>query len=409
MLGELWRRPSIAVVLCAAAVVTVFVVRGDLGLESAARSREVPTTAKGHRAPVVVRPERGGRSRAEAPAPVSVTGRVFDSLGFLVVGAEVSAPGQPVVRTDADGSFTALVPSAHAPLLVRARGLQAKWVPANLGGPDPLLVQLAPAAPWDVEPAPPEAAAASLVGEGVVRGVDGKPLAGAFVTAVGSDRWSRTDDIGRYVLQLPSPNSTLVVHHPDASGEGRGQAVRSLELQLPRTSGIVPLPELVASLGSALRGTLRDGRGNPVVGAPLQVRGEGLSRIIESGISGMFRIAGLLPGRYEVRPLGFRGALGRGQEVVVDASFVDCEVHLQPTDERQLQILDEAGAPVPRAYVAMAFGGERCGVAQADADGRMAIRVGDEADFEVRGADGLVELTVRRYEPASGQLVVAAP
>jgi hypothetical protein len=123
----------------------------------------------------------------------------------------------------------------------------------------------------------------------------------------------------------------------------------------------------------------------------------------------MFRIAGLLPGRYEVRPLGFRGAIGRGKQVVVDAAFVDCEVQMQATDERQLQIFDEAGAPVPRAYVAMAFDGERCGFAQADAEGRMALRVGDEAAFEVRGADGIAELSVRRYEAERGHLVVAAP
>ena len=57
-----------------------------------------------------------------------------------------------------------------------------------------------------------------MTGEGVVRGFDGKPLAGALVTVVGSDAWSRTDEIGRYVLPLSSSTPILVVHHPDAVG-----------------------------------------------------------------------------------------------------------------------------------------------------------------------------------------------
>jgi hypothetical protein len=221
MVGELWKRPSVGVVLGAATVLAVFVARGDLGLEPKVRPQETPPVAEV--GPVVVRPERAGRVRAATPAVVS--GRVLDSLGFLVVGAEVSAPGQPPVRTDADGAFSTVLPLANAPLLVRARGLRSQWITPNVGGPDPMLVRLAPSAPWDVEPTQPAPGPETYTGEGIVRGIDGKPLAGAFVTAVGSDRWSRTDDIGRYVLALTGPNPTLLVHHPDASGEGRGQAV----------------------------------------------------------------------------------------------------------------------------------------------------------------------------------------
>ncbi|MBM4061090.1 MAG: carboxypeptidase regulatory-like domain-containing protein [Planctomycetes bacterium] len=200
------------------------------------------------------------------------------------------------------------------------------------------------------------------------------------------------------------------MHHPEASGDGRGQAARSAPLELPRDTGTVPLPEIATSIGSALRGTLRDERGNPVSGVAVQVRGEGLTRVIESGVSGMFRLAGLWPGRYEILPLGHRGSLGRSQQVVVDRPYVDCDVRLQATVERRLQVLDEAGAPVARAHVAATFQGERCAVAQADGDGWAALRVAaTDTDFEVHDADELQARPVRRYDGDHGRLVVARP
>ena len=411
MLADLWKRPSLVVVLSAAVVISVFAARGDLRLAPVAtlaqRTASAPD-APAARGPVVVRPERSGRVREEAPW--SLQGRVFDTMGFLVVGAEIVAPGQESVRTDADGVFSVQTANAGTPLLVRSRGHRSTWVLPQPGLPDALLVQLEPAAPWDEEPTMPVRPASTLTGEGTVRGVDGKPLVGAFVSALGSNAWSRTDAIGRYSLPLPSSPTTLLVHHPDASGEGRGLVARSEPLQWDRTTGLVPLPELQTSLGSALRGTLRDGRGNPVVGVPVQVRGEGLLRNLESGISGMFRLAGLLPGRYEIRAFGGRGALGHRQEVVVDQAFVDCDVQLQPTEERRVQVLSEQGHPVAGAYVAMAFEGERRSVTQVDGDGQAAIRVAtNEPEFEVRAADGAAAMSVRSYEVATGKLVVAAP
>jgi hypothetical protein len=419
MFAELWKRPSIVVVGTAVTVVAVFVARGDLSLTS--REQKAPPASKpvqvaaanggsgAERAPVVVKPERAGRVRPESPR--TVRGRVFDAMGFLVVGAEVVAAGQSILRTDSDGVFSAQLATATTPLLVRASGYRSQWVVPSVGSPDGLLVQLEPAAPWDEALVEPHPVASNLTGEGLVRGFDGKPLAGAYVTAVGSLVWSRTDEIGRYTLPLPtSSTTTLVVHHPDGAGDGRGQVVRSEPVQFERKSGVVPLPELVASLGSALRGTLRDGQGNPVSGVPLQVRGEGLSRVIESGISGMFRLAGLLPGRYEIQPIGYRGALGQKQEIVVDHAFVDCVVQLHPTAEQRVQVLDERGEPMRRAYVATSFDGERRSVAQADGEGWASVRIAaKDAQFEVRGADHYEAMSVRRYEADHNRLVVAAP
>ena len=66
--------------------------------------------------------------------------------------------------------------------------------------------------------------------QGTVRNLEGKPVAGAYVTAAGSGLWSRTDDIGRYTLPLFDANPTLFVHCGDVAG-------RSEPLALERTHG----------------------------------------------------------------------------------------------------------------------------------------------------------------------------
>jgi hypothetical protein len=412
MVAKSWKRPSVIVVLSSAVVIAVAVARGDLRVESAPA---LCTTAANGAAmprrsgePVVVKPERGARSPVEEAI---VHGRVLDSRGFLVVGAEVSsARGQPVVRTDADGEFKATVlADGSTNLLVRYQGHRGCWINPSPCSPDPLLVRLGPVAPWDHEPPEPARAPAALTGEGIVRNAAGKPLVGAYVKAAGTDVWSRTDDIGRYVLPLPGSTATLVVHHPGSTGDS-GFAARSEPLTFDRSSGVVPLPELVAAAGSQIRGTLRDSRGIPVGGVPVQVRGEGLARVFESNVSGAFRIAGLLPGRYEIRAFAFRGAIGVRQEVALDRPVVDCELQMQNLVERRLRVLDESGSPVRRAYVASAVDGARQSVAQADAEGWAAVCVAPgDVQFEVRRADGGTAMSVRRYESEQALLVVAAP
>jgi hypothetical protein len=398
-------------VCCSAVVIAVAVMRGDLRLEATVAPR---STANGTMMPrrsgepVVVKPERGPRSADVEET--TVHGRVLDSRGFLVVGAEVSTRGQPVVRTDADGAFKATVLGNGATnLLVRYQGHRGCWISPSPGSPDPLLVRLGPLAPWDRDPPEPARALATLTGEGIVRNSEGKPLVGAYVVAAGTDVWSRTDDIGRYVLPLPGPTATLVVHHPGSTGDS-GLAVRSEPLTFDRSSGVVPLPELVASSASQIRGTLRDSRGIPVGGVPVQVRGEGFARVFESNVSGAFRIAGLLPGHYEIRAFAHRGAIGVRQEIALDRPVVDCELQMQSLVERRLRVLDESGSPVRRAYVAAAVDGARQSVAQADAEGWAAVCVAPgDVQFEVRGADGVAAMSVRRYESEQSRLVVAAP
>jgi hypothetical protein len=414
MVRELWRRPSIVVVSWCVIVLTIFVVSGDLRIEGKGMSplaAAVPASVK----PVVVRPERP--SRTPAAGTVARTGRVFDAMGYLVVGAEVIATDRAPDRTNADGEFRLSLPEDRCTnVLVRASGQRPAWLHANAASPDAMVVQLSPAAPWDREhdagPSPlPQAA--TLHGEGIVRTAAGTPVAGAYVTALGTEFWSRTDEIGRYVLPLSSATATLQVHVPDCGPEQCGLAAR-LEVELGRVQGVVPLPEIVAEPASAIRGTVRDSRGSPVAGVPVEVRGEGRARVLDAGAGGIFRLGGLLPGRYQVRALAFRGAIGDVHEITLGAGvgasmIADCDLQLLAAGERRLRVLDERGSPVGGVYVAASVGGHRCGIAQADANGWAAVPVALETHFDVRTPQDFAPVLVRRFESEPATLIVALP
>ncbi|HEX5050893.1 MAG TPA: carboxypeptidase-like regulatory domain-containing protein [Planctomycetota bacterium] len=405
MLRESWKRPSVVVVGWALVLLAVFIVRGDLRVDAEPPVRQ--TVARRASEPVVVRPERAAR----VPAVPSALrqGRVFDSLGYLVVGAEVIAAERASERTDADGEFRLDLPERRfTDVCIRAKGRLPVWLQAQAISPDPLVVQLAPEAPWDAAPSAPAPVAFPLAGEGIVRAPDGSPLVGAYVKAVGTELWSRTDEIGRYVLPLATSTPTLLVHCPDNGADQRGFAARSEPLELGRSSGVVPLPELVASPAGNIRGTVRDVRGTPLAGVPVQLRGEGVARVFESGAGGIFRFSGLLPGRYEVRPLAFRGSVGQARDVLLDSPVADCDLHMKSAAERRLRVVDEGGSPVGLVYVSTSIEGQRRGVAQADALGWAAVPVAEQTDFDVRTPEH-APMAVRRFDAEPATLVVALP
>jgi len=411
MVRELWRRPSIVVVSWCVIVLTIFVLSGNLRIEGKGMSPLSAAASPSLTQPLVVRPERP--SHAPAAGTVARTGRVFDAMGYLVVGAEVIEMGRAPERTNADGEFRLALPEDRSTnVLVRHSGQRPVWLRANAASPDAIVVQLSPAAPWDREPdaaPPPLPPAAPLRGEGIVRTAAGTPVAGAYVTAMGTEFWSRTDEIGRYVLPLSAATATLQVHVPDGGTEHRGLAAR-LEVALSRDQGVVPLPELVAEPASAIRGTVRDSRGSPVAGVPVELRGEGQARLLDAGAGGIFRLGGLLPGRYQVRALAFRGSVGDVQEIELGSStIVDCDLQLLATDDRRLRVLDERGSPVGGVYVAASVGGRRCGIAQADANGWAAVPVAVETHFDVRTPQDFAPLLVRRFDSEPRTLIVALP
>lgn len=401
VLREVWRRPAVVLGAWTVAFVAVFAWRGDLGLGG--QPEPVVPTITNAPAPVVVRADRSPRPRADQ---VVVTGRVFDAQGYLVVGAEVVPMQRDVLRTDADGRFQLeLETHACTDVLVRAPGMRATWQRVSAGSPDALVVRLEPQAPWDA-PAPLAEPVPALRGEGTVRGADGQPLGNTFVTAIGTGIWARADGFGRFAVPLASPVSTLLVHRPDASGAGfvgRSAAIPTARAR----GGLMPVTDVAAAAGAVVSGSVRDASGAAIVGVPVCLVGEQLQRTVETGADGAFRVSGLAPGNYRVVPFAFRGGFGRAVDVVLDREVVACDLHLAAAREVDLRVIDQAGAAVPQAFVAVASDGVRRALAQADAGGRVHVMGGEVADFEVRAPGSFAPLPVVRLNLAEGALVVA--
>jgi hypothetical protein len=401
MLRALSQRPSIAVGVCIVVVLSFFALRGDLPVETGRASR-------GPAAPVVVRTQAPPRPEV---ADVELRGRVFDALGFLVVGAEVLPLQGAAQRTDADGAFRVWTRrEGVVDLLVRSGGCQPVWRRTSALTPDALVVQLTPAAPWDPAPGPLPAAPV-LRGEGRVLDSVGRPLAGAFVGTAESGLWTRADDLGRYVLPLAQSTVHLLVTGTEPAGGGSGFALRGQPFVSSRETGAVPLPDLIAEAAATVRGVVRDPRGAPQEGVPVQLRGEGVSRLVETGGGGAFRISGLPAGSYELQPLAFRGAVGSASAVTLDAAAVDVELHLQAVDERRLRVVDERGVPLGLVHVASSIAGARRGVAQADATGFVAVPVAPATQFEVRAPETFAPLSVKEFrgDEQPAVLVVTQP
>ncbi|MBX3463999.1 MAG: carboxypeptidase regulatory-like domain-containing protein [Planctomycetes bacterium] len=404
MVLESWKRPSVLVVGWTALLLLVFVLRGDLRVERQPALRATPEAGSG---PQVVRAQRPMRADAVALR----RGKVLDARGEPAVAAEVVVAGRDPVRTDAHGVFeVAVARGAAAVVTVRAEGHRSASLLLAGDGPEPVLVPLALAAPWDAES--PPAAEPRLAVEGRVRTAAGLPLAGAEVHALGSGPTVVTDATGRFVLPVAQTTPTLVVRHAGAGGQEGGLCVRSEPLRLDRERGLVPVPDLVALPAAAIAGTVRDPAGVPLLGLPVRLRGEGLERLVETGAGGAFRIGGLEPGRYELRPFARRGAVGVPTQVVVDRPHVDCELSLLAVAERPLRVVDATGAPVAQATVAVAFAAERTSVHRSDAEGETRAWVaagdlGDDWEFDVRIGEACLPAVVQRYESSPPTLVVA--
>ncbi len=398
-----WQRPSIAVGCGAVLLVAGFVWHGELRVNDRSAPRNVGPAAP---TPVVVR-----RDAAATKTPMSLRqGRVFDARGFLLVGAEIVPMQHAPVRSDGDGAFQFSVPvGSCVDVLVRSKGQLPRWLRSSEGDPDLLLAQLQPSAPWDAEPSPlPERR--DLRGEGVVRDASGRALAGAFVTAIGSGLWARTDDLGRYTLPLPPGAVTLLVHDAGEALHVGGHALRSEPFVGSRDQGSVPLPELVAAPAAAIRGTVRDPRGVPMEGVPVQLRGEGLERRFASGPGGAFRVAGLLQGHYEVQALAFRGAIGSAVSVTLDRAVAELDLRLDAADEVRVRVVTATGVPVVGAFVASTIGGQRRGIAQADEAGIAMVPVAAaRTEFDVRTAEQFAPCSVQRFDSEPPTLVVALP
>lgn len=399
------RKPSVAVATWSVLVLGLFAWRGDLSVETPEQRVQRIEAQQKHEPVVVRRPEAPELPRTQR------RGRVFDSMGYLLVGAEVVPNEGQSLKTDADGSFRVdLLRYQTSDLLVRADGRQHEWLRTSALSPDPLTVCLEPSAPWDSMPAQPQPAP-KLRGEGSVQGVDRRPLANAFVNVLGTDCWGVTDESGRFEVPLPDTTSTFVVHHPGSEAGVGGLAALSSPFTSPRAHGIVPLPTLIGQRAGSIRGTVRSPDGQGVAGLPVKVRGPGGTRLVTTGAGGSFVLAGLLPAEYRVEPFAYKGAVGEAIAITVDRPVVDCDLNLTQMREANLRVVDESGAIAVGVWVASNLHGLRRGVDQAGSDGFVSLPVGASSEFEVRMADSFASCLVREYnadtQPAT--LVIAQP
>ncbi len=393
------KRPSFYVLVCTAVVTATFMVRGDLAVGAQAATKREP-------GPVVVKLDAPLRQ----PAPQALLGSILDTMGFFVAGVDVRS-GAAQSRTDADGRFRLDVRPSHAgplDLRVAASGYRQQSLPAFPLAHEPMIIALEPSAPWDLPAATP-AAAAVVIGEGVVRSQDGKPVVDALVMVAESGALARTDDIGRYSIALAPEQSTLIVQAATSPVAANGLAGRSEPIPTPASKARTPIADLVVYPAGALRGTVRSHDGQSLRGVPVFLSGNGLHRAIATGDSGSFRIAGLAPGHYELRTSAFRGALGVAKQVLLDQPVVDCELHLAAPGEKRVQVVTEAGAPVARAMVETRIAGMRCGVDRADGDGWVQVRAVDQsAHYEVRDGEDFSPMRVVASAGAD-RIVVARP
>lgn len=398
-----WNRPSAWIVVWAGVVLGTFVVRGDLRIGGAPRASGASSNSL---SPVaVVAPKAAPRAATLRP----VACRVLDTLGQPVMAAEARS-GDVVVRGDGDGAFALpLAPGEVRDVLVSAPGRTPAWLRVAEGSPDAHVVQLEPRAPWDTEE-PPAAPSAppQRRGEGVLRDAQGQPLAHAFVAVAGTPLWARTDAFGRFAVPLPAGDVTLIASADGGDADPGACAVASLSA-VASGAGRTPVDDLHAVAANVVRGVLRTAGGSPAQGALVAVEASGVRRVVAAGAGGAFRVGGLPAGPCRIAPLPWRGAVAPAQTIELAGRGVDLDVAFVAVEPARVRVVDEAGAPVPGAYVAATVEGLRRGVVRADGEGYAAVPWQADARFDVRLGAGLAPLPVRRFEPEPAQLVVGMP
>jgi protocatechuate 3,4-dioxygenase beta subunit len=279
--------------------------------------------------------EAGGRDLTDVelrlPPHVTYTGTVLDERGAPLADAEVFADPGERARSTADGSFAVLGAegSAATVCLVARAGERTPGV-ALVNGSRRDGYSLALGAP------------APLVGR--VLDEQGAAVAGAVVTInmSGGPTWHRGGNplaalVGRYLPLLRTSTDAegrfrvtgLPTGTYDVSARTHAHPGAWVRVRAEVTPGAAPTEVvLVLRPGHLIAGTVRDGRGEPVVGARVSLHsGRDYSAWTEADGEGRFRHEGLPPGNVALRVThpGFEGAEG-----LAEAGATDVTLELRP-------------------------------------------------------------------------------
>lgn len=390
-------------------LVAFFVVLGGVlwwggQLERIVEAQPAPATADPTSTSVVVRRP----ARAEPRPTYSVmVGRVIDRLGWPVVGAEITVPGQDGVRavSDADGRFEITVAGAiHRTLRVEARGRhEAEQVRGSL---DELVVVMQDAAPWARERDVLRRFDGDglLIGEGFVKDVAGSSVARARVVVRGTPAGVLSDPVGRYTIPLPTGPSSVVAF------DTNGRVAASAPMSHARNQGKVPLPDLVLRDGITLRGRLVDDDGAPCGGATLVLDNDGVTRRSSTDESGGFAIAGLIAGDSHLTVLPHAGHLSLERRLAIDADTDLGDLVFERASQvpMRLTVVDGEHRPIAHAHVVAEQTSWRRAYGQANEFGQVCLAgLGSgPIEFEVR-SDESKPLAVVGWDAVERELVVS--
>ena len=234
--------------------------------------------------------------------------------------------------------------------------------------------------------------AGPLFGEGFVKDADGAFVGGIEIRVRESGVQVRSDDTGRFRIEVPRGRATLLAH------DGKDLASEAEPFTPIRAHGVVPLSDIVLRKGHVVRGFLRDEAGAPLADAKVELDSPLGVRTAMTGADGAFVFGGLLPGEAAL------DAPGGTRPLTIGATPQDLELTAPTT---RLVLVDPAHAPRPSYSVRVTDAKARRAEARSDTLGVVLLRgLGSKPwSFVVRDPQN-TDVAVVRYEESEQRLVV---